>query len=72
MVCRDCTDQWPRQPHIDKMLYEGKEEKFQPVLQVQTKVESNIGMSAIIKLEEFSSRLRVAAWVLKLVNFPKD
>ena len=41
------------------------------MLQVQTKVESSTGMSAIIKLEEFSTRyrlLRVTAWVLKFVD----
>ena len=66
-----CTAQCPHQPHIDQMHYEGQEEEIQPVLQVQTKVESSTGMSAIIKLEEFSSRyrlLRVTAWVLKFVD----
>ena len=53
------------------MHYEGQEEEIQPVLQVQTKVESSTGMPAIIKLEEFSSRyrlLRVTALVLKFVD----
>ena len=66
-----CTAQWPHQPHIDQMHYEGQEEEIQPVLQVQTRVESSTGMSAIIKLEEFSSRYRlsrVTAVVLKFVD----
>ena len=53
------TTRWPHQPHIDQMHYEGQEEEIQPVLQVQTKVESSTSMLAIIKLEEFSSRYRL-------------
>ena len=54
-----CTARWPHQQYIDQMHYEGQEEEIQPVLQVQRKVKSSTGMSAIIKLEKFSSRYRL-------------